>query len=220
MKRLLMIGFLLVAVFTTTLAQLDTKQLSLFKQFKPATIHMSSGKVVRASQANVFLKNGALLFLRGEYTMEANMGTINRVLFDSLTFVNIENQLALLVDSVGKNRLYCVTLIDMEAYIGNLKNSVILSSNPFEDLMNGSDQLSYTTVELENREDMSLPLIRQFYYLYNGEIVKVHEREISRKIPKTKRHIYRSIMALPDFSWLDVQSLMKMLKAISVEEKK
>ncbi len=218
MKRLLTIGFLLVAVCTTTFAQLDTKQLALFKQFKPATIHMTNGKTVKSPQANIFLKNGALLFLRGEYTMEANMSTISTVTFDSLNFVNIDNQLALFIDSVGKNRLYCVTLIDLEAFIANLKNNQTITSNPFDGLMSGSDQLSFTTIDLENQEDMSLPLIRQFYYLYEGKIIKVHEREISRRLPKSKRHLYKSVMSLPDFSWVDVASLMKMLKAISVEE--
>ncbi len=218
MKRFFTFGFMLVAFCAAISAQIDTKQLGLFREFKPATIGMRNGKVVKAPFANIFLKNGALLFLKGEYTMEANMDIIKTVKIDSLYFVNIDNQMAQLIDSVGENRLYCVTLIDMDAFQANLKNNVVISANSFSDMMN-SDQLSYSTVELESEEDRSFPIFRHFYYLYNGEIVRVHEREISRKLPKSKRHLYKSIMSLPDFSWVDVNSLMKMLKAISEVKK-
>ncbi len=218
MKKLLTIGVLLLSMCMTMFAQEETKQLAMFKSYRPATINMTNGKVVRASFANIFLKNAALLYLRGDQTMEAYMNTIKSVRMDSLYFVNINNQLAQFIDSVGENRLYCVTLIDMDAYKTQLKNNVNISANSFSELVNGSDQISYSTVELEAEEDHRLPLIRVYYYLYNGKIIRVHEREISRRLPKSKRHIYKSVMALPDFSWVDAESLMKMLRAISEKD--
>lgn len=218
MKKLLTIGVLLLSMCMMMFAQEETKQLAMFKSYRPATINMTNGKVVRASFANIFLKNAALLYLRGDQTMEAYMNTIKSVRMDSLYFVNINNQLAQFIDSVGENRLYCVTLIDMDAYKTQLKNNVNISANSFSELVNGSDQISYSTVELEAEEDHRLPLIRVYYYLYNGKIIRVHEREISRRLPKSKRHIYKSVMALPDFSWVDAESLMKMLRAISEKD--
>ena len=216
MKRIIIAGLCLLATATSMLAQDNTKNLTLYRQFKPATILMTNGKVVKTPLANIFLKDASLLYLKGENAMTAYMQTIRTVKIDSTWFDNIDNKLAQLIDSVGPNRLYCITEIDMEAYQAMLKNNVNITVSSFQELTSGSsDQLSYSTVELEAEEDHQLPLIRRYYYLYNGEIVRAHEREISRRLPKDKKHIYKSVMSLSDFSWVDPDSLMKMLKAIS-----
>lgn len=216
MKRIIIAGLCLLATTASLLAQDNTKNLTLYRQFKPATILMTNGKVVKTPLANIFLKDASLLYLKGENAMTAYMQTIRTVKIDSTWFDNIDNKLAQLIDSVGPNRLYCITEIDMEAYQTMLKNNVNITASSFQELTSGSsDQLSYSTVELEAEEDHQLPLIRRYYYLYNGEIVRAHEREISRRLPKEKKHIYKSVMSLSDFSWVDPDSLMKMLKAIS-----
>lgn len=196
-------------------AQDKTHHLTLFRDYKPATILMTSGKVVKAPLANIFLKNASLLYKRGTETMEAYMKTIKSAQVGDMWFVNIDDKMAQLVDSVGANRLYCITEIDMEAYEAHLRNNVNITTNNFSDLVSGSDQISYSTVELERPEDQQLPLIRRYYFLYNGQLVKAHEREISRKLPKDKKHIYKTILSLQEFSWLDPDSLLMMLKAIS-----
>jgi hypothetical protein len=72
----------------------------------------------------VFLKNGSLVYLNGEYTMEANMETIAAVEFDDRKFININNQLAYMVDSVGSNILYRIDLLDLNAYNQNIRNNI------------------------------------------------------------------------------------------------
>jgi hypothetical protein len=53
--------------------------------------------------------------------------------------------------------------------------------------------------------------------MYNGEIIKVHERELSRILPKSKRRIYKTIISMDGFQWVDRKSLVTLLEAISKE---
>jgi hypothetical protein len=192
-------------------AQDNTSNLTLYREFKPAVIQMTDGKVVKTPFANVFLKNAALLFKRGDVTMEANMATVQTVDIGNHHFVKINNMLASEVDSVGKNKLYCATLIDLDSYKAMLRNDVNITN------LSIGDQLSYTTVDLSPTEGMKLPLIRQFFYLYNGEMIRVHEREISRRLPKEKKRMYKTVISMEDFSWVDATSLLKLLRFISEE---
>jgi len=172
-------------------------------------VHMADGRNVKARLSNIFLKNASLLFKRGDATMEANMDPIVSVDFDTLHYVKIDNMLALEVDSVGANKLYCAVLIDLDSYKAMLRNNVNISS------LSLGDQISYTTIDLTPPEGMQLPLVRHYFYLYNGEIFKVHEREITRRMPKEKKRMFRTIIGMSDFSWSEDNSLMKLLKAIS-----
>ena len=54
-------------------------------------------------------------------------------------------------------------------------------------------------------------------YFYNGECFKVHEREISRRLPNDKdlKRKYKTIIGLDSFSWTDNESLVQLLKAIT-----
>jgi hypothetical protein len=62
---------------------------------------------------------------------------------------------------------------------------------------------------------MELPLVKHYYYLYKGELIKVHDREVSRRLDKEKKRLFKTIISLPDFTWVDDDSLMKLLRAIS-----
>ena len=204
--------FLLFSLSLT--AQKRTTMATLYREFKPSTITLKDGRTLKQSLTNVFLKNSSLLYLKGEYTMEANMENIVAVDFDDRSFVNLNGQLAFLIDSVGKNRLFCIELFDQETYERNLRNNVNISSVTF-----GGDQLSTSTVDLNNEDDYKLPVFRHYYYLLDGAFVKVHERELMRKIDKEQRTMMKRIIGLPDFSWQNESSLMQLLKAISEKSK-
>ena len=66
-------------------------------------------------------------------------------------------------------------------------------------------------------EDYKFPVVPRFYYFYNGECFKVHEREISRRLPNDKdlKRKYKTIIGLDSFSWTDNESLVQLLKAIT-----
>ena len=196
-------------------AQKRSTQATLYNEFKPSVITLKNGRVLKQSLTNVFLKNSSLVYLQGEYTMEANMETIAKVEFPERTYININNQLAYMVDSVGSNKLYRIDLFDMVSYNQQIRNNINISNMGFE---NGG--ITTTTMDLNGEDDYKFPIFSHFYYLYNGEFVKVHERDISRCLPKDKdlRRKYRTIIGLDNFSWTDEKSLMELLKAITIKE--
>ena len=182
---------------------------TMFKEFKPSVITFSNGRKVSQPLTNVFLKNATLLYPQGEYTMEANMDNIVAVEFNDRSFVVIDKQLAYRVDTVKGNTLYCIELFDQESYERNLKNNINISN------LSLGDQISTSTVDLNNEEDYKLPVFRHFYYQLGNEYVKVHERELTRRLSKDKRTMMKRVISLPDFSWQSEKSLMQLLKAIS-----
>ncbi len=212
MRKSILICFMLLAA-VQGFAQRRTLMATQYREFRPSVITFSDGHKSRQSLTNVFLKNSSLLFMRGENAMEANMDNIVAVDFEGdRSYVVIDKQMAYLVDSVGSNALYCIELFDQESYERNLRNNVNISSLDFS-----SDQLGTTTVDLNTEEDYKMPVFQHFFIYYNGQYIKVHERELKRKLPKDKVVMMRRIMALPDFSWQSTESLKQLLKAISVK---
>ena len=201
---------MMLVLAISCVAQKRTLSATMFREFKPSVITFSDGHKLSQPLTNVFLKNASLLYLQGDYTMEANMDNIMSVDFqDGRSFVAINKQLAYLVDSVGSNRLYCIELFDQEGYERNLKNNINITN------LDLGEQISTTTVDLNNEEDYKLPVFRHYYMFYNGQFVRVHERDLGRMLSKEKRMMMKRIMALPDFSWQRESSLKQLLKAIT-----
>ena len=207
--RKALLALLMTTAGTTITAQEKTLMATLYSQYKPATITLSDGRVIKNSLTNVFLKNSSLLYLHNTTAMEAKMTNISRVDFDDRWFVNIENQLATVIDSVGENVLYRVDYLDIDSYNANLKNNLQITDITF------SDNIQTTSIDLSNEEDYKLPVVHKYYYRLNGEIVTVHEREIQRRLSKEKKRMFKTIIDLPDFSWEDDASVLQLLKAIS-----
>ena len=189
MKKLLL-TILAVATVLTAGADKRTTMATLYREFKPSVVYLNDGRKLKQSLTNVFLKNSSLLYLKGTYTMEANMDNIVRVEFDDRTFEVVEKQLAVVVDSLRGNTVYRVDYLDMEAYQTHLKNNINISS------MSLGDQISTTTVDLNNEEDYKFPLVHKYYMLYNGELFHLHEREIWRRLPKQgdARRMFKTII--------------------------
>ena len=159
-----------------------TTQATLYPQFKPSTIRLKDGRILKQPLTNVFLKNSSLVYLKGSYTMEANMDNIDAVVFDDRTFIAINKQLAYQVgESVGSNILYRIDIFDMKAYEAQLRNNVNISNLDLGDI------IGVSTIDMNNEEDYKFPVFRHFYFLFNGEFVKVHERDLSKKLTKEGR---------------------------------
>ena len=209
MKKLLL-TILAVATVLTAGADKRTTMATLYREFKPSVVYLNDGRKLKQSLTNVFLKNSSLLYLKGTYTMEANMDNIVRVEFDDRTFEVVEKQLAVVVDSLRGNTVYRVDYLDMEAYQTHLKNNINISS------MSLGDQISTTTVDLNNEEDYKFPLVHKYYMLYNGELFHLHEREIWRRLPKQgdARRMFKTIIRQESFSWTSDESVRQLLRAI------
>ena len=209
MKKQLLTLLLALSAISAT-AQERTTMATLYREFKPSVIYLTNGKKLNQRLTNVFLKNSSLVYLQGTYTMEAKMDNIRRVEFEDRQYDVVENQLATMVDSIGDNCIYRVDYLDLESYQTQLKNNINISS------ISLGDQISTSTVDLNNEEDFKFPLVHKYYMRYNGEIFQVHEREIWRRLPKDKdvRRMFKTIIGEPNFSWTDDDSVVRLLKAV------
>lgn len=190
-------------------ALVKTTMITIYKDFQPARITLTNGKVVAEKQANIFIKNGALLYKHGVTTMQANMKQIKDVDFADRSYVRIDSLLAYVVDTVKQNKLLCATLLDMDAY-----RSQMINDRQITDL-NIGDNVGVTTIEgMASDEDNQFPLVNHFYYEINGKIVSAHERDIRAIMPKDKRRAYKTIIQSPNFGWSNANSLLKILELL------
>ena len=191
-------------------AQKLTVRSTMFLQNKPATVALTDGRTLKVSNANVFLKNAALLYFQGEQAKEARMDNVLGVQFDDRSFINIDNRLAYFVDSIKGNGLYCVETIDIDDYERNLKNNV-----NFTHIDLSHDHLDTATTGFENAEEVPYPVNRQFYYRLDGKFVLADPRELNHTLSKKRSRIMRTITNVPDFNWSDTECLMRLLGLIS-----
>lgn len=223
MKRFILISVIALAVcfangqWSVVSGQERTTMATLYREFKPSVIYLTDGRKLNQNLTNVFLKNSSLVYLKGTFTMEANMDNIARVEFDDRQFDVIEGQLAELVDSIGSDAVYRVDYLDMEAYQAGLRNNINISN------ISLGEQISTTTVDLNNEEDYKFPLVHKYFMRYRGETFHVHEREIWRRLPKDKdvKRMFKTIIGKSDFSWTSDESVSELLRAIvSVNKEK
>lgn len=209
-KRCIAIMVAMVSV-ASLFAQKKTDLATMFEHNQTAVVTLNDGRTVKAPNSNVFLKNASLLYFQGNTAKEANMDIISKVDFKDKHFISIDKKLAYFVDSVKGNNLYCVELIDMDAYERNLRNNVNYSHIEFS----SSDQLNAYTNDMNTDEDYVYPVIKEFYFSLNGKIIRAHDRDLWVELNKKQYRMLKTIIDTPDFNWADTECLMKLLKMIS-----
>ena len=208
MKRHILIVFLAIVSIISTHAQQVTPALTVYKQFKPATVLLADGKKMKLPLANIFLKNSTLLYKSGLETKQANMKTLLRVDFEERSYLRIDTLLAYQVDTLGRDGLFCAQLIDMESYNQQIENNRNFTS------IEVNDMLGYTTVDLQGDLDIHFPVQNVYFFRIKGKYVLAHERSVRQAIGKDKRYKLDAAIAVPGFSWNDEKSLMDLLKMI------
>lgn len=213
MKKLVLSATVLLMVVFKVAAQEVTPQLTVFPEFRPATAYMADGKKLEIPMANIFLKNSSLLYISGELTKEANTRNLLRVDFKDCTYIRIDSVLAYRVDTVGSNALFCAKVLDLKAYKQLLVNNQNITNLDLNDLTS-MNMFQFTTIDLEDTKDIHFPVIPLYYFRINDQFVFVHERHLKRFFNKENRRRMESVMNLPDFSWTDEKSLLKILEVI------
>ena len=213
MKKVVLFIIMIVAAQVIS-AQIRTPKLTVYKQFKPAVITLKDGRKLSQPLTNIFLKNSSLLYMNGTNSMEANMDNVVSVKFDDRLYVKIDTLLCCQVDTIGNDALYCATIIDMPAYVQQLKNNQVISNIGFDFSGGMGGQMSTATIDISTEDDYNFPLIDIFYFRLNGKFVRTHERILERALPKEKRRMLRTFENMEGFSWTDRDSLLKLLKAL------
>lgn len=194
------------------LAQDDSTQhrTMAYANYRPALVTLTTGKVVKAPLANVFLKGSVLVYRNPQgRVMEANRKTIKSVDFEDRHYERIDTMLYWRVDTVGDNALYVATYIDMASL-----RQQILNGRDMTDVQVNSLMLSSTAITV-NEADLELPYTNVYYYRYRGKWLRVHERDIDHALSRGKREACKVALSMPGFSWTDPHSLMDLLRSIS-----
>ena len=136
------------------------------------------------------------------------MDNIISVKFDDRLYIKIDSLLCYQVDTIGNDALFRATVIDLPAYHQQMRNNQVITNIDY------GDQIATSTIDISTEDDFKFPLIDIFYFRYKGEFVRTHERNLGRILSKEKMRMMKTIMSLPEFSWTDEESLLKLLKAI------
>ena len=207
MKKFVLFLLLFTSILSAK-AQGTTTMVTVYRAFKPATIHLVDGRQLKVGLANIFLKNSGLLYISGHDTKEASLNNISKVEFQDRTYYRIDSVLAYQVDTVNHQPLYCAQRIDLVAWKG-----LIINNRQLDNISLG-DMLTYSATELADQHDIHFPLINLYYFQIDGTYVLAHERNLKRVLDKEKRRLMASIMSEPEFSWTSEKSLLKLLKYI------
>lgn len=212
---IVLLGIMLVSIGASAQVHIGRSRTPMFfDTFAPAIIKLANGKTITHKQANIFLKNGGLVYKRGTTTMQANSNQIAEVLINKVDFIKVDTTLAYIVDSliVDSNRadlLVCTRLIDMEAYRNQVINGQHLTS------LTLGDNIGMTYTDVSESDKFEFPITNYYYYRINGKFINVHEREIKRNVPKKQFNLIESIMMQPGFKWTDEKYLRQILGVVS-----
>lgn len=183
-----------------------TNRTTLYETYQPAEITLYNGQVIQQKEANIFLRNGRLLFKSGRHDMEANMAQVRSVRFANHNFVSIDTTMAMVVDTIGSSRILCTTTIDLEAYSQLKINERLISNIHMEwDMIN-----AVSSRELPD-SDVQYPLISHFYVEIGGKVVKMEERTLRHMLPRDKHSRFDFYLQMPDFDWTSRESLTLIL---------
>lgn len=181
---------------------------TVYKDFQPALITLTNGKSITQKKANVFLKNGSLVYKHNKFTMQADMSKIQTVKFTDRTYLRVDTLLAYIVDTLEANKLLCATLIDINAY-----KTQLLNNRQITNLELGV-HVNVTSTDNSADEDKLYPLINYFFYEIDGKIIRAHERAILKMLPKEKQRQFKIILQSPDFDWGNTDYLIKILRLL------
>ena len=213
MKKLVISFTVLIMAAVKVAAQEVTPQLTVYPEFRHATVYMTDGKKLDIPMANIFLKNSSLLYISGELTKEASTDNLLRVDFKDRSYIRIDSVLAYQVDSVGANALFCAKVLDLKAYKQLLANNQNITNLDLNDL-SSMNMFQFTTVDIGDEKDIHFPVIPLYYFRINDQFVFVHERHLKRFFDKENRRRMESVMNMPGFSWTNEKFLLKILEII------
>lgn len=214
MKNLFLLPLLLMAFLNADAQIIDgrTNDITLFHDYIPATILLESGKTNRQREANIFLKNGALIYKSKGKVMQANMNVIKNVLFGKKLFIKIDGRLAEIVDSCGNNQLALIRQINIDGLNTEILNNSTITSID----VTGSEHLGITRTEV-SPDQLAYPVDDIYYFIVNGNPILAHERDAKRAAGRKHQEAYERVISDRHFKWTQKESLMEVLKVLSAQ---
>lgn len=211
MKRLYTLSLLLLMCLTS-MAQTPSGRsatVTLLKDFEPTVVLMKNGKVNRLRYGNVFMKNSTLVYkqMQNSTVMEANMDVVKQITIGQRIFMNLDNQLAETIDTIGENYLVRVRTVDVET----MKAEFLNESNYMN--FNIGDWFSFTRDEALDKAE-PYPLMDKYYFIIKGKKLLAHERNVRNSLSRKRLDAYDQMIAM-GFNWSKKEDLQRMLAFLS-----
>lgn len=213
MKRqaIIIVSFILISVsIHAQIQNASSKCTTQYVQFKDAIVYLMNGDSIKV-QANIFLKDASLFYLRNGLTIKADMNTIRSVKFGDDRYVRIDTILAKVLYSYKKNQLLGCNRIDLAAYQTQIKNTQSITNIS----ISTTDFINVQRLD-DNNINSDYPLMTKYYFLYNDSYTYANDRDFYKRIPKDKQSVYKRVTNDGTFSWYDASDLFKLLKFVSI----
>lgn len=225
MKRFLS-AFLLTLLCATGVAQeksnkdwLPTGEWPFInKRFEVATVYSGLFSVKKTVvPCNIHIGNQAVWYVQNDTLMEANKGTVIRVVFpDSTVYVPVGmHSFGKIVreDSLkGKlARIIQVVEVDQAEVDRDGKNHQAFNSS----LLQGGGGLSSLAARVADanagirQEELPIPTINRFYFLYDGDLFEATNQNILKHIDQSRRREYRIFTRSAEIISTNLSSMLK-----------
>ena len=211
MKQLAIILITLLALGHTARAQQvqelrRSRSIFLFPEFQDAKIKQSFGRYAKA-KANIYLKDGSLMYMEGDKIMRAYTKNIFGVTFgDTLEFVKVDSAMARVVARDGYNALLCLTTVNMARYREEESGGSDLDYFQLENF-----NVFMTLNEDRRDDDLGIPLQDKYFFSAKGFVFPANETAFKKAISKEQQQPFKVLMENRFWSWKDPESLKMLL---------
>lgn len=211
MKQFAVILIALLALGYTARAQQvqelrRSRSIFLFPEFQDAKIKQSFGRYAKA-KANIYLKDGSLMYMEGDKIMRAYTKNIFGVTFgDTLEFVKVDSAMARVVARDGYNALLCLTTVNMARYREEESGGSDLDYFQLENFN------VFMTLNEDRRDDeLGIPLQDKYFFSAKGFVFPANETAFKKAISKEQQQPFKVLMENRFWSWKDPESLKMLL---------
>lgn len=179
--------------------------ITVFKEYQPAVITLKSGNLNHQRQANVFLKNGGLLYKSGQNIMEANMDQVMSVKFGERQFIKHGSHLVEVVYSLPNgNKIVLERSINIDGFKREILNNSTITNIDMGDLLG--------VTRVDNGETFSFPVDNVYYFKLGDKFVTCGEREVKHAAGKKRMEAYEAVVNAYGFRWNNLDNLKSLLE--------
>lgn len=176
-----------------------------YKDFQPARINLKDRRFTRV-EANVFLKNGRLIYRQNGKVLEAQTDNIANIVFaDSSLYLPVGKQVAQVVAIRDTNAILRITTIDQHRLRAETTGGENLPYFEIEELG--------VFVETDGSKEASreYPIKHTFYIKHGDAIFPANETAFRKHLNPELKEPFRLLMHEKYWSWQHVPSLQILL---------
>ncbi len=182
----------------------------LLRRFEPATIvtgFINKKKTIHP--CNIHIGKHTLMYVLNDTLMEADPGNVNYVEFvNGDKYVANGNTFAKIVkeDSIG--RVLMVRLVDYDKFKGSANDASHMGSFTLGGDF-GEISLDLIGAYVGNPDELPLPVLDTYFFVFKGEIFEVTDKNILARINQSRRKEYRAFTRSAEIISRNESSVLK-----------